>query len=97
MKSTSETSGNETQLRIDLAAALRLAARADWHEGVANHFSAAVSEDGRRFLVNPRWKHFSMVRASDPPGEMEGSAWVSVCSRRCAAARPEPRAAIASS
>jgi ribulose-5-phosphate 4-epimerase/fuculose-1-phosphate aldolase len=56
---------DSTQLRIDLAAALRLAARNDWHEGVANHFSAAVSDDGRQFLINPRWKHFSMVRASD--------------------------------
>ena len=56
---------DERQLRIDLAAALRLAARNDWHEGVANHFSAAVSADGRQFLINPRWKHFSMVRASD--------------------------------
>ncbi|OSP54952.1 class II aldolase/adducin family protein [Pseudoruegeria sp. SK021] len=56
---------DERQLRIDLAAALRLAARNDWHEGVANHFSAAVSPDGRRFLVNPRWRHFSTVRASD--------------------------------
>ncbi len=56
---------DERQLRIDLAAALRLAARADWHEGVANHFSAAVSPDGRKFLVNPRWKHFSLARASD--------------------------------
>lgn len=53
------------QLRVDLAAALRLAARSNWHEGVANHFSAATSEDGRQFLINPRWKHFSMVRASD--------------------------------
>ena len=56
---------DETELRIDLAAAFRLAARADWHEGVANHFSAAVSADGRRFLVNPRWRHFSMIRASE--------------------------------
>ena len=55
----------DRQLRIDLAAAFRLAARADWHEGVANHFSAATSEDGKRFLINPRWKHFSMIRASD--------------------------------
>lgn len=52
-------------LRVDLAAAFRLAARADWHEGVANHFSAAVSDDGRTFLINPRWRHFSMLRASD--------------------------------
>ncbi|MEM1076906.1 MAG: class II aldolase/adducin family protein [Pseudomonadota bacterium] len=56
---------NETQLRIDLAAALRLSCREGWHEGVANHFSAAVSVDGKRFLVNPRWMHWSRVRASD--------------------------------
>src|SRR6056297_2899312 len=55
----------EAELRIDLAACLRLAARAGWNEAVANHFSAAVSQDGRRFLVNPRWKHFSRVKASD--------------------------------
>ncbi len=58
-------SPDEQQLRIDLAAALRLAARFDWHEGVANHFSAAVSADGRKFLINPRWRHFSMVKASE--------------------------------
>lgn len=56
---------SETAIRIDLAAALRLAVRHDWHEGVANHFSAAVDAEGRRFLVNPRWVHWSRVRASD--------------------------------
>ncbi|WP_424971487.1 class II aldolase/adducin family protein [Dinoroseobacter sp. S76] len=56
---------DETQLRIDLAAALRLSCREGWHEGVANHFSAAVSADGKRFLINPRWMHWSRVRASD--------------------------------
>ena len=56
---------DEQQLRIDLAAALRLAAYYDWHEGVANHFSAAVSPDGKKFLVNPRWKHFSFAKASE--------------------------------
>ena len=55
----------EQQLRIDLAAAFRLSARHNWHEAVANHFSAAVSPDGKRFLVNPRWMHFSRIRASD--------------------------------
>ena len=55
----------EWQLRVDLAAAFRLAVEFDWHEGVANHFSLAVSPDGRKFLLNPRWKHFSMIRASD--------------------------------
>ncbi|WP_322988578.1 class II aldolase/adducin family protein [Hoeflea sp.] len=58
-------STDDSQLRIDLAAALRLAAYYDWHEGVANHFSAAVSPDGKKFLMNPRWKHFSCAKASE--------------------------------
>ena len=53
------------ELRIELAAAFRLAAAMDWHESVGNHFSLAVSADGKRFLMNPRWKHFSLIRASD--------------------------------
>jgi ribulose-5-phosphate 4-epimerase/fuculose-1-phosphate aldolase len=55
----------EWQMRVDLAAVFRLAARNDWHEAVANHFSLAVSPDGKKFLMNPRWKHFSRIRASD--------------------------------
>jgi ribulose-5-phosphate 4-epimerase/fuculose-1-phosphate aldolase len=51
--------------RVDLAAAFRLAVENDWNEAVANHFSLAVSEDGKRFLMNPRWMHFSRIRASD--------------------------------
>jgi ribulose-5-phosphate 4-epimerase/fuculose-1-phosphate aldolase len=57
--------GTAEALRVDLAAAFRLAARFGWHESVGNHFSAAVSEDGRRFLMNPRWRHFAAIRASD--------------------------------
>jgi ribulose-5-phosphate 4-epimerase/fuculose-1-phosphate aldolase len=56
---------NERHLRIDLAAACRLASRLDWQEGVANHFSVATSADGRYFLMNPLWRHFSRIRASD--------------------------------
>ena len=55
----------EWQLRVDLAAAFRLAEHYNWHEGVANHFSLAVSPDGKQFLMNPKWKHFSGIRASD--------------------------------
>lgn len=55
----------EQQLRIDLAAAFRLTVKFDWHESVANHFSAAVSADGKTFLMNPRWQHFASIRASD--------------------------------
>ncbi|HEY4973029.1 MAG TPA: class II aldolase/adducin family protein [Steroidobacteraceae bacterium] len=53
------------QARIDLAAACRMAARLDWQEAVANHFSMAISADGRQFLMNPLWRHFSRMRASD--------------------------------
>ncbi len=60
-----DTTLDETQIRIDLAAALRLSCRAEWHESIQNHFSAAVSADGRRFLVNPKWVHWSRVKASD--------------------------------
>ena len=35
------------------------------HEGVANHFSLAVSDDGSQFLMNPNGRHFSRMRASD--------------------------------
>lgn len=55
----------ERQLRVDLAAAFRLAVHFDWHESVGNHFSAALGGDGRQFLLNPKWQHFSTIRASD--------------------------------
>jgi len=51
--------------RVELAAALRMAVRLGFHEGVCNHFSLALSEDGREFLVNPYGRHFGELRASD--------------------------------
>jgi len=51
--------------RVDLAAAFRWTARLGMHEGVANHFSLSVDENGRRFLMNPNQVHFSRIRASD--------------------------------
>lgn len=56
---------NESSIRSDLAAAFRWAARLNLHEAVANHFSAAVSADGSQFLLNPRGRHFSRMRASE--------------------------------
>ena len=53
------------QARIDLAAAFRWAARLGMHESLANHFSLAVSDDGRRFLLNPVGSHFARIRASE--------------------------------
>lgn len=57
------------ELRLDLAAALRWAARHDLHEGVDNHFSAAVPDEngvvnGDRFLINPYGWHWSEITAS---------------------------------
>ncbi|MDE2446768.1 MAG: class II aldolase/adducin family protein [Alphaproteobacteria bacterium] len=65
IKSHRPSDANEWQMRVDLAAAFRLAAKYDWHEAVANHFSLAVSSDGKSFLMNPRWRHFAKMRASE--------------------------------
>lgn len=54
----------ERATRIDLAAAFRLAARLDLHEGVCNHFSVMLP-DGRRFLLNRYGLHWSEVTAAN--------------------------------
>ena len=53
----------ERAVRVDLAAAFRLAVRMDLHEGVCNHFSAML--DQRRFLLNSYGLHWSEVSASN--------------------------------
>lgn len=53
------------QERVDLAAAFRWAARLNLHEAVANHFSLAIDNGGRRFLMNPDQRHFSLIKATD--------------------------------
>lgn len=53
------------EARIDLAAVFRWTARLGMHEGIANHFSLATSDDGSRFLMNPKHRHFSRIRASE--------------------------------
>ena len=58
-------SSNIDAARRDLAAIFRWAARESMHEGIANHFSCAVSEDGQQFLMNPYGVHFSKIKASD--------------------------------
>ncbi len=60
---------NLKQHRIDLACALRWAARLNLHEGVDNHFSVAVPDNdgvmrGNRFLINPYGWHWSEITAS---------------------------------
>jgi ribulose-5-phosphate 4-epimerase/fuculose-1-phosphate aldolase len=93
---------DERTARIDLAAAFRWFARLGMHESVANHLSVAVSADGRRFLINPRGRHFSRVRASDlllldadeattlaAPGAPDPTAWY--LHARLHARRPDAR------
>jgi len=53
------------QERVDMAAAFRWTARLNLHEGVANHFSLAVNDDGTQFLMNANQVHFSRIKASD--------------------------------
>lgn len=56
---------DETALREQMAALFRLLARVGLHEAVANHCSAAISGTTNAFLINPKWRHFSRIRASD--------------------------------
>ena len=51
--------------RRDMAAAFRWTARLNMNEGIANHYSLAVSPDGSTFLMNPFGRHWSKMRASD--------------------------------
>jgi ribulose-5-phosphate 4-epimerase/fuculose-1-phosphate aldolase len=58
------SSAIERAMRVDLAAAFRLAVRLDLHEGVCNHFSAMLP-DGKTFLLNRFGLHWSEVTASN--------------------------------
>jgi ribulose-5-phosphate 4-epimerase/fuculose-1-phosphate aldolase len=60
-----ETLTSESQLRIDLAAALRWASKLGFGEGVCNHFSAAIPGSAERFLINPQGLHWSEVTPAD--------------------------------
>ena len=53
------------QARVDLAAALRLAARFGLHEGIDNHFTYALPGMDDRFLLHRYGVHWSEVAASD--------------------------------
>ena len=89
-------------LREDLAAAFRITAQMGWSESVGNHFSAAVSADGKRFLLNAKWQHFASIKPQDltlldaddaevmnRPDAPDASAWTihGTVHRQCPAAR----------
>jgi ribulose-5-phosphate 4-epimerase/fuculose-1-phosphate aldolase len=58
------TTAVERAMRVDLAAAFRLAVRLDLHEGVCNHFSVMLP-GGKAFLLNRYGLHWSEVTASN--------------------------------
>jgi ribulose-5-phosphate 4-epimerase/fuculose-1-phosphate aldolase len=58
-------SGDVTVLRRELAAAFQLCHRLGWSKSVGTHFSAAVSDDERQFLLNPRRQYFATIEADD--------------------------------
>lgn len=55
----------ETEIRLDLAAALRWASRLGLGEGICNHFSCALPGTVDRFLINPQGLHWSEVTPAD--------------------------------
>lgn len=64
------TSTSISELRRDLAGALRLAARAEMNEGICNHFSVVVPNSGvigagERYLINPYGVHWAEMKPSD--------------------------------
>lgn len=59
------TEAEVAALREDLAAAFRITAQMGWSESVGNHFSAAVSDDGKQFLLNRKWQHFASIKPED--------------------------------
>jgi ribulose-5-phosphate 4-epimerase/fuculose-1-phosphate aldolase len=55
----------EREARIELAVALRWAARLGLGEGICNHFSLAVPGREDQFLINPQGLHWSEVTPGD--------------------------------
>ena len=96
------TDAEVAALREDLAAAFRITAQMGWSESVGNHFSAAVSADGKQFLLNRKWQHFASIKPQDlmlldaddadvmnRPDAPDASAWTihGTVHRQCPAAR----------
>ncbi len=64
---TSLTRPNDagTSARIDVAAALRWAARLNMNESIHNHFTLAIPGVENRYVVNPNTIHWSEMKAGD--------------------------------
>ena len=73
----------EWLLRVDVAAACRLAAFYGWDDQIATHITARLPGDGHRFLINPFGTYFEEITASslavlDEVGRSEGGEPVNV-------------------
>ena len=62
--STPRTERTERQVRIDLAAAYRLAAQRGWDDTVYTHISASVPGEAGVYLINPFGARFDEITAS---------------------------------
>jgi ribulose-5-phosphate 4-epimerase/fuculose-1-phosphate aldolase len=51
-----------TILRRELTAALQLAVKFGYHEGICNHFSVIVPGEDERYLINPYGVHWAEMR-----------------------------------
>jgi ribulose-5-phosphate 4-epimerase/fuculose-1-phosphate aldolase len=56
------TAASVQTLRRELAAALRLAEKFGYSEGICNHFSVVVPGPAERYLINPYGLHWSEMR-----------------------------------
>jgi hypothetical protein len=65
MHVTDYQSAAVSQLRADLALALRAAAHHGLAEGVCNHFSVELPDGSGRFLLNPQGLLWHEVQADD--------------------------------
>ncbi len=64
-KTTARRGYGERQARVDLTAALRMAARMALNEGVCNHFSMELPGHPDKFLINPQGFHWSEITPPD--------------------------------
>ena len=84
---THETLDEVQQVKVYLAAALRLAARDELDEGIDNHFTVQVPGRAGQYLILPFGIHWTLARAGDlvvfddsgrtleGQGDVEMSAW----------------------
>ncbi|HEX3346824.1 MAG TPA: class II aldolase/adducin family protein [Acetobacteraceae bacterium] len=67
--SSTDAEAQEWQLRCDMAAVFRIAARLNWNEQIGNHNSLmlprAAHDDRPLFLINPRGYRFEELTASN--------------------------------